>query len=76
MSSIGNRLPRKVTVTGRPGNRAESETHERARAQAETAALRIEAASQAKATGEELSSRDAILTDYGTRLDDLENPAP
>ena len=76
MSQLGNRLPRKAQATGKPGNRVHSESLERAQAQTVTSALRTEAASQAQAIEEGFTSRDAILTEYGARLDDLENPAP
>lgn len=76
MSQLGNRLPRKAQTTGRPGNRVHSESLERAQVQTITGALRMEAASQAQAIEEGFTSRDAILTEYGARLDDLENPAP
>ncbi|MEO9625854.1 MAG: hypothetical protein ABJF09_00435 [Qipengyuania citrea] len=73
---IGNRLPRKGVVSGRPSNRAESESLERALVQTTTGVLRVEAASQANATTLELQSRDTILSAHGDRLDALENPEP
>lgn len=76
MTGTGNRLPRKANVTGKPGNRVESETQLRMRTQAATAALQVETASQAKATNDGFAARDATLADYGQRLDNLENPAP
>ena len=73
---IGNRLPRKANANGKPGNRVQSESLERALLQTTTGVLRVEAASQANATTVELQSRDTILSAYGDRLDALENPEP
>lgn len=76
---IGNRPPRKGVVTRKPGNRAISESLERAQLQTATGALRVEAASQADATGAAIdlavpSDLQARLDDYETRLTNLETP--
>lgn len=76
---IGNRPPRKGSVTGKPGNRANSESVERLARVAGDSALKVEAASQASASAAAIDAAvppnlQDTLNDYATRLDNLENP--
>lgn len=71
MKSMGNRPPRNASVTRKPSNRVRSEASERAKLQAATGALRVEAASQAEAT--EAAIGGAVPSDLATRLDDFQN---
>ena len=76
---IGNRLPRKGLLTGRPSNRAQSESIEKLARVSSDSALKVEAASQASAEKAALgaavpSDLQAKLDDYESRLIDLETP--
>lgn len=70
MRSMGNRPPRNASVTRKPSNRVQSEASERAKLQAATGALRVEAASQADATADAIEL--SVPTDLATRLENYE----
>ena len=70
MRTMGNRPPRNASVTRKPSNRVQSELSERAKLQAATGALRVEAASQADATADAIGG--AVPSDLATRLENYE----